>query len=259
MSILAEIVERKKVELEAAKAAVPLDELRAQLADAPPVRSFFDALTGTERIQVIAEVKRQSPSAGQIRADFDPVAIATAYAANGAACISVLTDESYFGGHLDYLRAIRAAVEIPLLRKEFVIDEYQVIEARSAGADAVLLIAECLDDCRLRGLHNQIIDLGMTPLVEFHDRENCQRVVDAGADLIGVNNRNLHTFETDLEHTVAMRSLIPGDRSVVSESGIRCRDDLLWLEDKGVAAVLVGESLMRKPDVGAAIRELMGR
>ena len=150
------------------------------------------------RFKLIAEVKKASPSAGVIRADFDPVAIAKIYEAHGASCISVLTDESYFQGSLDYLRQIRAAVRLPVLRKDFVLDTYQVVEARAAGADAVLLIAECLDDCNLRKLFNEICELGMTPLVELYEPENLQRVFDAGATLIGVNNRNLHTFEVDL-------------------------------------------------------------
>ena len=161
-----------------------------------------------------------------IRADFDPVAIAQTYDAHGATCLSVLTDEPYFQGRLEYLTAIRAAVELPVLRKDFILDSYQLLEARAAGADAVLLIAECLDDCNLRKLHNETCELGMTPLVELYEPENLPRVLEAGATLIGVNNRNLHTFEVDLEHTLRLRARIPDECVLVSESGIKTHADV---------------------------------
>ena len=258
MSILDEIVQRKQAEVAACKVNVPESVLQARLVAAPPVRDFFSALTAPTSIQLIAEVKRQSPSAGMIRQDFDPVKIAQTYAANGAACISVLTDQHYFGGQLSFLEAIRDAVDVPLLRKEFVIDSYQVIEARVAGADAVLLIAECLNDCQLRSLHNLTVDLGMTPLVEFHESQNLTRVLDAGATLIGINNRDLRTFETNLDHTLSLRSQIPADCGLVSESGIRSHDDLIGLQKAGIDAVLVGEHLMRQPDLGGAVKRLLG-
>ena len=208
---------------------------------------------------MIAEVKKASPSAGIIREDFDPVQIAQTYEAHGASCISVLTDESYFQGSLDYLRRVRAAIALPVLRKDFVLDTYQVIEARAAGADAVLLIAECLDDCNLRKLFNAICELGMTPLVELYDPENLQRVFDAGATLIGVNNRDLRTFEVDLAHTIEMRRRIPDECVLVGESGIKTNADVQRLESAGVDAILVGESLMREPDIGLATDRLLGR
>jgi indole-3-glycerol phosphate synthase len=185
--ILRKIVATKREEIAQAKLMRGEDELRAAVADAPPVRSFFDALAHGSSIRLIAEVKKASPSKGVIRADFDPLRIATLYEQAGAHCISVLTDENYFQGSLEYLRAIRQQVAIPLLRKDFILDTYQLLEARVAGADAVLLIAECLDDCHLRKLHNEAIELGMTPLVEFYDPENLARVLQAGATLIGVN------------------------------------------------------------------------
>ena len=257
-SILDQIVATKRREIEAAQAARPASWLEAQLADAPPVRDFFAPLAAPGPIRLIAEIKKASPSAGVIRADFDPVAIARVYEAHGATCLSVLTDETYFQGHLDFLRRVRAAVKLPVLRKDFIIDRYQLLEARVAGADAVLLIAECLDDCHLRALHNQAVELGMTPLVEFYEPDNLQRVLDAGATLIGINNRDLRTFHTDLEHTVRLRRHIPDACVVVAESGIRTRADVERLQAAGVDAMLVGETLMARPNIGAAVDELLG-
>lgn len=257
-TILDKIVATKRREIDLARENVAEDQLRSQLSESPPTRDFFQALAGPGPIRLIAEVKKASPSAGVIRQDFDPVAIAKTYEAHGAACISVLTDESYFQGNLGYLRSIRAAVEVPVLRKDFIIDSYQLLEARVAGADAVLLIAECLDDCNLRKLHNETVDLGMTPLVEIYDPANLLRVLEAGATLIGVNNRNLHTFEVDLEHTLELRREIPDACVLVGESGIKTRADVLRLEEAGVDAMLVGESLMREADIGLAVDTLLG-
>ncbi|NOY30166.1 MAG: indole-3-glycerol phosphate synthase TrpC [Planctomycetes bacterium] len=257
-TILDKIVATKRREIDLARKNVAEDCLRSQLPNSPPTRDFFRALEGPGPIRLIAEVKKASPSAGVIRQDFDPVAIAQTYAAHGAACISVLTDESYFQGSLDYLRAVRNAVEVPVLRKDFIIDSYQLLEARVAGADAVLLIAECLDDCNLRKLFNETVDLGMTPLVELYDPANLPRVLEAGATLIGVNNRNLHTFEVDLEHTIQMRREIPDTCVLVGESGIKTRADALRLEAAGVDAILVGESLMREADIAGAVDMLLG-
>jgi indole-3-glycerol phosphate synthase len=258
-TVLDKIVATKRVEIERARAAIPETELKARLHDAPEPRNFFAAVSIGKPIRLIAEVKKASPSAGVIRADFDPVAIARTYELHGASCISVLTDEAYFEGRLAYLSAVRAAVDIPVLRKDFVLDTYQVLEARAAGADAVLLIAECLDDCNLRKLFNSICELGMTPLVELYEPDNLQRVFDAGATLIGVNNRNLHTFEVDLERTIRMRPRIPDECVLVGESGIKTNEDVRRLESAGVDAILVGESLMREPDIGTAVDRLLGR
>ena len=257
-TILDTIVATKRSEIDRAKATLPEPELRARLADAPPVRDFFAPLAAGGPIKLIAEVKKASPSAGVIRANFDPVAIARIYEAHGATCISVLTDEPYFQGRLEYLAQIRAAVGLPVLRKDFILDTYQLVEARVAGADAVLLIAECLDDCTLRKLFNAACELGMAPLVELYEPANLQRVFDAGATLIGVNNRNLHTFEVDLGHTIRLRAQVPEECVLVAESGIQSRADVEKLEAAGVDAVLVGESLCREPDIGAAIDRLLG-
>jgi indole-3-glycerol phosphate synthase len=227
--------------------------------EAPVPRNFFAALASPGPIKLIAEVKKASPSAGLIRADFQPVAIGTTYERHGASCISVLTDEQYFAGSLDFLRAVRAAVAVPCLRKDFIIDKYQLYEARAVGADAVLLIAECLGDCELRSLFNETVNLGMTPLVELYEPENLPRVFDAGATLIGVNNRNLKTMKTDLDHTIRLRDRIPDQCLLVSESGIQTREDVTRLQNAGVDAILVGESLMRQPDLGAAVDRLLGK
>jgi len=258
-TILDKIVATKRDEVARAKELCPASELQAAIADAPPPRDFFNALGVGGAIKLIAEVKKASPSKGLICKDFQPVEIARAYEANGASCISVLTDEQYFQGSLDYLRDIRAVVGLPVLRKDFILDTYQLLEARAAGADAVLLIAECLDDCNLRKLHNEAIELGMTPLVELYEPANLQRVFDAGATLIGVNNRDLRTFEVDLQHTIRMREQVPDQCVLVGESGIHSREDAMLLEAAGVDAILVGEHLMSQPDIGAAVRTLLGR
>lgn len=259
MNILDRIVASKREQVAQARRAVPETALRRQTADAPPPRDFLGALKRSGPIRLIAEVKRASPSAGLIRAEFDPAAIAQVYRRHGASCISVLTDAEFFQGSLDDLRAVRGAVDLPVLRKDFVIDPYQVVEARAAGADAVLLIAECLDAALLRELYATIVELGMTALVELHEPENLPRLLDLGAPLVGVNNRNLRTFVTDLDHTLRLRREVPADRVLVAESGIRTRADVERLEAAGVEAMLVGESLMREPDIGAAVDRLLGR
>lgn len=258
-NILDEIVAAKRDEVRRTKADVPEAVLRERLAAAPPVRDFLGALSGGGPIRLIAEVKKASPSAGLIRDDFHPARIAEIYQRHGASCLSVLTDEPYFQGRLGYLREVRAAVDLPVLRKDFIIDPYQVVEARAAGADAVLLIAECLDDAALVELHEAVVGLGMTPLVELYEPANLPRVLAAGARLVGVNNRDLRTFTTDLEHTLRLRREIPADRVLVGESGIRTRADVERLEAAGVQAMLVGESLMRHADIGAAVDALLGR
>jgi len=257
-TILDEILVTKRREIAAAKAVRPESSLVEQLASAPPVRDFFAALAAPGPIKLIAEVKKASPSKGVIRADFDPVSIAQTYERHGASCLSVLTDGPYFQGSLEDLRRVRAEVQLPVLRKDFILDRYQLLEARVAGADAVLLIAECLDDCHLRALFNAAVELRMTPLVELYEPENLPRVLAAGATLIGINNRDLRTFVTDLEHTLRMREQIPDECLLVGESGIRNRADVERLEAAGVDAILVGETLMSRTDIGAAVDELLG-
>jgi indole-3-glycerol phosphate synthase len=258
-TILDQIVATKRHEIAAAKAERPEAELERLLETAPPVRNFFAPLAASGPIRLIAEVKKASPSKGVIRDDFDPVDIAATYQRHGATCLSVLTDAPYFQGRLDDLHAVRQIVSLPVMRKDFILDPYQLLEARVAGADAVLLIAECLDDCHLRSLFNRAIELGMTPLVELYEPANLPRVFDAGATLIGINNRDLRTFETDLEHTLRLRERIPQECVLVAESGIRTRGDVERLEAAGVDAILVGETLMRESDVGAAVERLLGK
>jgi indole-3-glycerol phosphate synthase len=258
-TVLDSILASKRREVAAAKERLPKRMLERRLINAPPIRPFRDALLRSGGFGIIAEVKKASPSAGVLRADFDPVDIAKTYAAHGAACVSVLTDEPYFQGHLDYLTAIRAAIDLPLLRKDFIFDRYQLVEARAAGADAVLLIAEVVPDPDLARLLIEARALGLETLVELHDAEQLPRVVACNAELIGINNRDLRTFETRLDHTLNLASDVPTDRCLVSESGIRSRDDIDRLRAAGVRGVLVGESLMRAPDIGAALQALLGR
>ncbi len=258
-TILDAIVSRKGPEIEAARGRVTAAELERQLVGLPPARDFRAALLTGDDVAIIAEVKKASPSLGVIRADFDPVAIARTYDRHGAACISVLTDEPGFQGKLEYLTAIRAVVDRPVLRKDFLLDRYQLLEARAAGADAVLLIAEILPGAALAKLLNEARALGMQALVELYDTENLPRVLDAGADLVGINNRDLRTFTVSLEHTLEMASRVPRGVCLVSESGIRTRADIDRLKAGGIAAVLVGETLMRAADIGAALDALRSR
>lgn len=259
MSVLAEILERKRGEIEAAKARVSFETLRAQvhaLRDAP--RGFRKALLEGAPPVVIAEIKRRSPSKGEIRANFDPVACAQSYAAAGAAALSVLTDEHYFGGKLEYLAAVRNSVSLPLLRKDFVLDAYQLYEARVAGADAVLLIVAALAATELAALWREARALGLDVLVEVHDEAELALAQSIGADLIGINNRDLRSFVTDL--AVSERLLAKFDFGVVavSESGISTYDDIERLTRAGAQAFLVGEACMRQPDPGQALRKLRG-
>ena len=256
--VLAEICETKRGEIAAAKGRIPEADLKAQLADVAPPRDFLAALHSKPGIGLIAEVKKASPSAGLIREDFNPVDIATIYESSGAACISCLTDEPYFKGKLEYLTAIRSAVSIPVMRKDFILDRYQVTEARAAGADCILLIAECLDDCTMRDLYFYASELGMECLVEVYDPENLDRVLKLGAPLVGINNRNLKTFVTDLKHSTDLADRVPDTVYLVSESGIRQRSDVEHLLQFGVRGILVGETLMRQDDIAAKVRELVG-
>jgi len=258
-TILDTIVASKRREIEESQNHTSARDLEHRLLEAPPVRDFRAALEQPGTIQVIAEVKKASPSAGLLRADFDPVAIARTYTLHGAAAISVLTDAPCFQGYLAYLAAIRAAVGPPLLRKDFIIDRYQLLEARSTGADAVLLIAEILADAEMKRLLHEARELGMQALVEIYDAGNLQRVLNSGASMVGINNRNLHTFVTRMEHSLELAESCPADCCLVSESGIRNRPDVLRLEAAGFKAVLVGETLMRTPDIGSKLDELLGK
>jgi indole-3-glycerol phosphate synthase len=257
-NILETIIAAKRIEIAAARQRAPEATLRASLSNALPVRDMLLSLRKPEEIQIIAEVKKASPSAGVLRADFDPVEIARVYAAHGAAAVSVLTDASFFQGNLRHLSMVRVTASVPVLRKDFIIDAYQMLEARAAGADAVLLIAEILDDQSLPRLVDEAKGLGMQALVEFHEAANLPRVLDCGSRLVGINNRDLRNFTTRLEHTLDLLHHFGRDHCVVSESGIRTRADLLALRQAGVQAVLIGETLMRSRDIGAKLDELRG-
>lgn len=256
--ILDDIIANKKEELAAVKSRVSPADIKAKAADAGPVRGFGKALSTGKGIRLIAEIKKASPSKGVIRGDFDPVAIAQVYAGSGASCISVLTEQKFFQGKIEYLGAVRKAQGLPLLRKDFVIDEYQLYEARAAGADAVLLIAACLEKRQLEDFLGIAARLGLDALVESHTYRELDKSLLAGAALVGINNRDLSTFVVSLQTTLDLLKDIPEDRTVVSESGIRTRDDVVKLENAGVDAILVGESLMREKDIGKKVRELLG-
>ena len=257
--ILDEIVAYKKEELAETKRGASLADQKKRAADAGPLRGFGAALTATGGIKLIAEVKKASPSKGVIREDFDPVGIAATYQEAGATCLSVLTEKKYFQGSLEYLGAIRRAVGLPLLRKDFIVDEYQIFEARAAGADAILLIAACLDRRQLEDYLGIAGNLGLDILVESHTVKELDKTLHAGARIVGINNRDLTRFTVSLQTTFDLLQDIPDDRVVVSESGIQSRDDVVRLEKAGVDAVLVGESLMREKDMGKKVKELLGK
>jgi indole-3-glycerol phosphate synthase len=256
-SILDRIVETKWSEIQLARARCSLDCLRARAEAAPHPRSFCSALRRPD-IAVIAEIKKASPTAGLIRPDFDPVAISRSYEQGGAAALSVLTDAYYFQGSLDALVKARGAVSLPALRKDFIVDLYQIYEARAAGADAILLIVAILDEERVRRLMATAQDLSMDVLVEVHTAEEMAIAREVGATLVGINNRDLKTFKTRLETTAELAGDAPEGALVAALSGIHTREDVLRVGGSGIRAVLVGESLMRQPDVAVAVRSLVG-
>ncbi len=263
-NILEEIVWYKETEIDRMRERVPLLQLRKKLDSVAPPKDFLAALKASQtKPAIIAEVKKASPSKGIIREDFDPVAIATAYQQNGASCISVLTDEKFFQGSFEYLAKIRASVDLPLLCKDFIIYPYQIYRARVYGADAALLIAAILSDQDLQYFLKIVKSLGMTPLVEVHSQEELDRVLAIeGVNLIGINNRNLQDFSVDLKTTDQLlqgrqEEIRSRDILIVSESGLYNRDDLDFVKNSGANAVLIGESLMKQPDPGEALSQLV--
>jgi len=259
--ILNKILARKRQEIESRRLQISLSEQQRLAARASKPRGFVAALQS--RVQqgspaVIAEIKKASPSKGIIRENFDPVAIAKSYQAGGASCLSVLTDQDFFQGHEDYLIAARTACELPVIRKDFIVDPYQVIEARAIGADCILLIVAALEDGMLAQLAAQARSLGMDVLVEVHDRAELARALHLELELIGINNRDLRSFDTRLETTIELLDLIPAGCLVVTESGIHTREDVALMQRHEVHAFLVGEALMRKPDPGQGLKELFG-
>ncbi|HAI59959.1 MAG TPA: indole-3-glycerol phosphate synthase TrpC [Xanthomonadaceae bacterium] len=257
--VLKRILVRKAEEVAARRARAPLAEVIARANDAAPARGFaaaIEAKIAAGHAAVIAEVKKASPSKGVLRADFRPAAIAASYERGGAACLSVLTDADFFQGHDDHLVQARSACALPVLRKDFTIDEYQIVEARALGADAVLLIVAALDDAQLADFSNLAMGLGLDVLVEVHDADELERALQTASPLIGINNRNLRTFEVSLAATLGMKASVPADRRLVTESGILARTDVETMRTAGVQAFLVGEAFMRADEPGTALRAL---
>ena len=256
--ILDQIIAVKRKEVEQAKARVPLSELKKQSASAGQLRNFKEAISQPGKLNLIAEIKKASPSKGLLREDFEPVKIAKTYQACGASALSILTDKEFFQGELSFLQAVRAAVNLPILRKDFIIDQYQLYESVCAGADAVLLIARILSPDELKEFYSLCTELKLGTLCEVHDEQDLEKVLRCGCETIGINNRNLKTFEEDLQVSARLCKEIPDDKIVVSESAIRNLKDVKYLEGLGISAVLIGEAFMRSEDIEAKVKQLMG-
>jgi indole-3-glycerol phosphate synthase len=255
--ILGRIVEEKRRVVEEAKRVKPLAELTRETAGICVKSTFKKNIARPHQINVIAEIKKASPSKGILRGDFNPAKIAVTYQANGACAISVLTDERFFEGRLDHIRKVKENISLPVLRKDFIIDEYQVYESVAAGADAILLIAEILSTNEISALYNTANSLGLDVLIEVHNEEDMEKALSTGGPIIGINNRDLHTFKVDLNVTKRLIRLIPQNRVKVSESGIKSHEDLMFLKSLGVNAVLIGEAFMEADDIAGKMREII--
>jgi indole-3-glycerol phosphate synthase len=256
--ILTKIIEEKKREVEIAKEKLSLDRVRKGLMVLPSQRSFKQAVSREHQIALIAEIKKASPSAGVLRHDFDPLKIAQTYRAYGASALSVLTDEKFFKGSLSYIDKIKKEVYLPILRKDFIIDRYQVYESKYFGADAILLIAGLLSRSELLEFSGICRELAMDALIEVHNEEDLAKALSIESQIIGINNRNLRTFEVDLEATSKLVRSIPEDKIIISESGIKKYEDVMFLKSLGVNAVLIGEAFMKSENIGGKVREIMG-
>ncbi|MCD6213671.1 MAG: indole-3-glycerol phosphate synthase TrpC [Candidatus Desulfofervidus sp.] len=258
MSVLDNIVAHKKKEIETLKKHKPLDETIINF-DLYPKRSFSQAITHSEGISIIAEIKKASPSLGVIRADFEPLKIAKTYEENGASAISVITDKKFFQGDINFLPEIKTAVKLPILRKDFIIDPYQVYETKLYGADALLLISTVLSVQQLKKLLNLTHKLGMEALVEVHNEKDLEKALKIEAKIIGINNRNLNTLKVNLQTCLCLKEKVPEDKILVAESGIKTREDILLLEKAGFQAVLIGSALMQAQDIGKKLKEFLGK
>jgi len=258
MSVLDNIITQKKKEIETLKKHKPLDETVAEF-NLYPKRSFSQAITHSEEISIIAEIKKASPSLGVIRADFEPLKIAKTYEENGASAISVITDKKFFQGDINFLPEVKTAVKLPILRKDFIIDPYQVYETKLYGADALLLIATVVSIPQLKNLLNLTHKLGMEALVEVHNEKDLKKALEARARMVGINNRNLNTLKVNLQTCLCLKEKVPEDKILVAESGIKTREDILLLEKAGFQAVLIGSALMQAEDIGKKLKEFLGK
>ena len=255
--ILSRIIEEKRRVVEEAKRAKPQDELVKEIKNISVKSSFKKSISRPHHVNLIAEIKKASPSKGILRGDFNPARIAMTYQANGASAISVLTDERFFEGKLEYIKTVKEHVSLPVLRKDFIIDEYQIYESVWAGADAILLIAELLSTNEMALFYNLAVSLGLDVLTEVHNEEDVEKALTTGANIIGINNRDLHTFKVDLGATQKLARIIPQNKVRVSESGIKSYEDVMFLKSLGINAVLIGEAFMEAADIAAKMREIM--
>ena len=255
--MISRIIEEKRRVIEEAKRLKPREELIKDISSISVNSSFKKNISRPHHVNLIAEIKKASPSKGILRGDFNPVKIAMTYQAHGASAISVLTDERFFEGKLEHIRMVKESVSLPILRKDFIIDEYQIYESVACGADAILLIADLLSDNEMTGFYQLATSLGLDVLLEVHNEEDMEKAIQTGGEMIGINNRDLNTFKTDLAMTQKLMRLIPAHKIKVSESGIKSYEDVMFMKSIGINAVLIGEAFMEAPDIAAKMREIM--